>query len=70
MIDTLEDGNVLDRLVLSFVYRIDQLKKTTLRHVTNLKKTIFKSDEWKELARKKPSLATEIKKAVNSNINL
>jgi hypothetical protein len=70
MLETLKDGNVIDRLALSFVYGIDQLKKKTLRYVTDLKKTIFKSDQWKELARKKPSLVAEIEEAVNSKFNL
>jgi hypothetical protein len=70
MLETLKDGNVLDRLVLSFVYRIDQLKAKTLRHIVNSKKTIFDSDQWKELMRKNQSLAKEIVEAVNSKVNL
>jgi hypothetical protein len=33
MLETLGDGNVFNRLALSFVYKIDELKAKTVRYV-------------------------------------
>jgi hypothetical protein len=70
MLETLNDSNVADRLILSFIYNDRDLKWETLNHVMDLEnaknyKVIFKSEEWKTFARKKESLAKEIVDAVN-----
>jgi hypothetical protein len=58
MLGTFNDSNILNRLVLSFMYRNEELKEKALYYVTKLDnsqnyKVIFESDEWKKFASKK-----------------
>jgi hypothetical protein len=73
MVETLNDSNIFNRLILAFMYNHEELKADALSHITNLKKaqnykTIFKLEEWKEFERKRESLAKEIKDAVEADI--
>jgi hypothetical protein len=71
MLGTFNDSNIFNRLVLSFMYRNNELKNMALRYVTNMRsnqnyKVIFESDEWKKFAAKKELLAKEIVDEVNA----
>lgn len=69
MSKTLDESNILKRLVLAFMHSNESLKRSALDYATNSFKDgnfreIMKSAAWKSLQRKDEKLADEIMDAV------
>jgi hypothetical protein len=60
MVKTLDESNVLERLILAFRFNNRHLKSKILAYVADLDKAIFESAGWQEFARKEKLLAEKI----------
>lgn len=75
MVDTLNDSNIFDRLVLAFRWNQRRLKSKALDYVIDLEneqncETIYGSDKWAKLEEMNEALAEEIFETINKKIGL